>query len=123
MIQYLVDALPFLLLGVSETVLAMYFVFYSVNGFFQHCNIKLRLGFLNYLVSGPELHRWHHSKHTAESNHNYGNNLIVWDLVFGSWYLPRDRAVDELGLINRNYPMDFKSQMLTPFSKGLDKAG
>jgi ornithine lipid hydroxylase len=122
LIQYLVDALPFLVLGVSEDVLAMYFVFYSINGFFQHCNIKLRLGFLNYIVSGPELHRWHHSKLTAESNNNYGNNLIFWDLVFGSWFLPRDRRVDELGLVNRSYPMDFTSQMFTPFSRGLDKA-
>ena len=100
----------------------MYFVFYAINGFFQHCNIKLHLGPLNYLISGPELHRWHHSVLVAESNNNYGNNLIVWDLIFGSWFLPRDRKVGDLGLLNRNYPTDFTGQMKSPFCKGLDKA-
>ncbi|MCH2107054.1 MAG: sterol desaturase family protein, partial [Planctomycetes bacterium] len=119
--QYIFDAMPFVLLGVSEEVLALYFVFYAVNGFFQHCNIDVRLGVLNYVVSGPELHRWHHSIHPEESNQNYGNNLIVWDLVFGSYFLPRDRVVGELGLINRSYPLSFVKQMGSPFIPKLDK--
>ncbi|MEQ8288140.1 MAG: sterol desaturase family protein [Gammaproteobacteria bacterium] len=121
-LQFLFDSLPFIVLGVSDQVLGMYFVFYSVNGFFQHCNIELRLGYLNYFISGPELHRWHHSRKAEESNNNYGNNLIVWDLLFGSWFLPRDCLVQELGLINRHYPMSFAHQMGTPFQKGLDKS-
>ena len=120
-LQFLFDAAPFILLGVSEEVLALYFVFYALNGFIQHCNIQLRLGWLNYLVSGPELHRWHHSWEIRESNRNYGNNLIVWDLLFGSFFLPRDREVDRLGLKNRDYPKGFLVQMKTPFHKGLDK--
>ena len=122
-LQYVFDALPFILLGVSPAVLAMYFVFYAVNGFFQHCNIVMRLGLLNYLISGPELHRWHHSVKIEESNNNYGNNLIVWDLIFGTWYLPKSRQVDKLGLVNRNYPSSFLAQMKAPFIKGLDKLG
>ncbi|MEE9595709.1 MAG: sterol desaturase family protein [Acidiferrobacterales bacterium] len=120
-VQYLVDALPFIVVGVSEEVLAGYLIFYAVNGFFQHSNVDARYGILNYVVSGAELHRWHHSKLTEESNHNYGNNLIVWDLVFGSWFLPTDRRVGDLGLYNRQYPLDFLSQMATPFTPGLDK--
>jgi sterol desaturase/sphingolipid hydroxylase (fatty acid hydroxylase superfamily) len=120
-IQYLFDALPFIILGVSEEVLALYFVFYGINGFFQHCNIELRLGWLNYVVSGPELHRWHHSRKTRESNSNYGNNLIVWDIIFRTYFLPKDQMVGDLGLLNPNYPLGFLSQMKTPFIKGIDK--
>ena len=116
------DALPFVVLGVSPEVLALYFVFYGLNGFFQHCNIEMRMGFLNYIISGPELHRWHHSKFGEESNNNYGNNLIIWDLLFGTWFLPSDREVGDLGLINRNYPLGFMHQLGTPFVGGLDKA-
>jgi len=119
--QYLLDALPFIILGVSEEVLALYFVFYAVNGFFQHCNIDVRLGILNYLISGPELHRWHHSIKVKESNQNYGNNLIVWDLLFGSYFLPKNHLVGELGLINRLYPQEFLPQMKAPFINKLDK--
>ncbi len=119
-LQFLCDALPFLLLGVSEQVLALYFVFYAVNGFFQHSNCDIALGPLNWLISGPELHRWHHSVETAESNHNYGNNLIVWDLLFGTFFLPRDRAVGQLGLVNRDYPRGFLGQLRGPFVRGLE---
>ncbi len=120
-LQYMLDMLPFILVGVSEEVLALYFVFYAVNGFFQHSNVDARYGLLNYVISGAELHRWHHSMVIEESNRNYGNNLILWDLLFGSWFLPKDRRVGDLGLVNRGYPLDFGSQMKTPFSAGLDK--
>ena len=106
-LQFLLDALPFILVGVSQEVLAAYFIFYAVNGFFQHSNVDARYGVLNYVVSGAELHRWHHSRLPHESNQNYGNNRIVWDLVFGSWFLPKRRRVGELGLLNRDYPLDF----------------
>ena len=119
--QYLFDALPFVLIAVSTEVLAAYLVFYAVNGFYQHSNCEVRLGPLNYIVSGPELHRWHHSELIEESDNNYGNNLIIWDVLFRTRFLPKDREVGTLGLINRNYPTGFVEQMRTPFVKGLDK--
>lgn len=115
-LQFLLDALPFIVLAVSEEVLALYFVFYAVNGFLQHCNINLELGFLNYIISGPQLHRWHHSARPVEANSNYGNNIILWDLLFGTYYLPSQNKVGELGLHNRSYPESFSSQMLTPLT-------
>lgn len=120
--QFCVDTLPFILLGVGDGVLAAYFAFYAVNGFFQHSNCDVRLGWLNYLISGPELHRWHHSELPAESDHNFGNNLIVWDVLFATRYLPADSEVGSLGLLNRNYPLGFVAQMRTPLVRGLDKA-
>jgi sterol desaturase/sphingolipid hydroxylase (fatty acid hydroxylase superfamily) len=119
-IQYVADALPFALLGVSEYTLAVYFVFYALNGFFQHSNCQVRLGPLNYIVSGPELHRWHHSHVVQESDTNFGNNLIVWDTLFGTFFLPKDRDVGQLGLLNRQYPTGFLDQMKTPFIRGLE---
>jgi len=115
-LQFLLDTLPFILLGVTGEVIAIYFVFYAVNGFFQHSNIKLRYGLLNYVISGAELHRWHHSCLPEQSNRNFGNNVIVWDLLFGTRFLPADRVVGELGLKNREYPDRFVDQMLTPFT-------
>ena len=114
-IQYLADALPFIVLGVTQPVLAVYFVFFAINGFFQHSNCSVRLGPLNYIVSGPELHRWHHSQRAAESDTNFGNNLIIWDLLFGTRFLPADREVGPLGLRNRTYPLDFLAQLTSPF--------
>ena len=115
--QYFFDALPFALVGVAGEVLAAYFVFYAINGFYQHSNCLVRLGPLNYLIAGPELHRWHHSELPEESNHNFGNNLIIWDLIFGTRFLPATHEVGALGLVDRNYPMGFWAQMRSPFAR------
>ncbi len=120
-LQYVFDTLPFVVLAVAEPVLLSYFVFYAVNGFFQHSNCHIRLGPLNWVVSGPELHRWHHSRVIGESDQNFGNNLIIWDIIFGTRFLPDDRVVGELGLLNRSYPTSFVDQMTSVFVPGLDK--
>ena len=119
-LQYAVDTLPFALIAVSHEVLAAYFVFYALNGFFQHSNCRVRLGPLNYIVSGPELHRWHHSRIVQESDRNFGNNLIVWDILFGTRFLPKSRDVGPLGLLNPKYPRGFFAQMRTPFIRGVE---
>lgn len=116
-LQFLCDSLPFIILGIGPDVLAYYFVVYATSGFFQHSNADLRLGWLNYLVSGPELHRWHHSQLVEESNHNYAHTLIVWDLLFGTYYRPRDAEVGRLGLIEQDYPARFAGQLLAPFRR------
>ena len=51
----------------------------------------------------------------SESNSNFGNNIIVWDILFRPRFFPVDREVAELGLERRGYPQDFISQMATPF--------
>lgn len=114
-LQFVFDALPFIVLGVSPEVLSAYFVFYAINGFFQHSNCSVRLGWLNTIIAGPELHRWHHSKVVIESDRNFGNNLIIWDAIFQTKYFPSDEEVGQLGLQEPDYPADFIHQLAAPF--------
>ncbi len=116
-LQMMMDSLPFLLMGVNEKVLALYYLAYATNGFFQHCNIQLRFGILNYLLGTAELHRWHHSRLPEESNANYGNNVIIWDMLFGTWFLPKDRNINVLGLLDADYPKTFFGLLLAPFRR------
>lgn len=111
------ESIPFILLGTNIECLALYVTFNSIHGSFQHGNVKVRLGPLNYFFSMAELHRWHHSKIVEESDHNFGNNLAIWDLVFGTWYLPKDREVGPLGLLNQEYPETFLKQLAAPFHR------
>ena len=115
--QMVLDSLPFVLMAVDPTVLSLYYVAYASNGFFQHCNIDVRYGVLNYIVGSAETHRWHHSRIPRESNANYGNTVIVWDLVFGTWFLPTERAVQSLGLQDPRYPTSFWALMRAPFTR------
>jgi len=115
-LQFFCDSLPFILVGIGPTVLGYYFVFYAMSGLLQHSNCDVRLGWLNYLVSGPEVHRWHHSQRPAESNHNFAHSFVVWDLLFGTYYRPLGRHVGDLGLADRHgYPARFVPQLLAPF--------
>ena len=116
-LQMSLDSLPFLLMRVDPRVLALYYLAYATNGFFQHCNITLHYGPLNYIVGSAETHRWHHSRLPRESNANYGNTVIVWDVVFGTWYLPRDREVAALGLEDVGYPKSFLRLLTAPFTR------
>lgn len=115
-----------ILLGVSGEVLALYLAVTAVCGFTQHCNIDLKLGPLYWIFNVGELHRWHHSQAIAESDHNYGNNLIVYDRLFGTVYHPEaggeQRGVGPIGLLNPDYPKTYWGQFCAPFRRGqLDK--
>lgn len=110
------EVVPFILLGTNIETIALYFTFNTIHGFFQHSNIQLRLGWLNYVFSLPELHRWHHSKKIEESDRNFGNNLIIWDLVFGTYFNPKECEVEEIGLLNTEYPKGYMQQLAAPFA-------
>lgn len=114
------------LLGADGLVLAMYLGVTAVCGFSQHCNIDLKLGPFYWFFNVVDLHRWHHSKNVEESDNNYGNNLIVYDRLFGTYYHPErqepePREVESIGLLNPNYPQNYLGQLAAPFENGLDK--
>ena len=114
-LHFACDTVPFLLLGVAPEVLGGYFLLYAVNGFFQHSNLRLRYGWLNYVAGSAETHRWHHAREPRTAYCNFGNTTIVWDLLFGTWYLPRTGPVDDIGIMDRAYPPGFWGQMWAPF--------
>jgi sterol desaturase/sphingolipid hydroxylase (fatty acid hydroxylase superfamily) len=60
----------------------------SMWSFFIHANLRWRLGPLEYLVSSPAFHHWHHTLEDHK-DHNYSSMLPFMDQAFGSFYLPR----------------------------------
>jgi sterol desaturase/sphingolipid hydroxylase (fatty acid hydroxylase superfamily) len=118
LIGYSVQTSTLLLLGAGPEVVGYCGLFFAVNGLFQHCNIDVRLGPLNYIFSMAEPHRWHHSRDVHTANHNFGGDLIIWDHVFGTWFLPRDRRPDpdDVGFDGMpNFPRTWWGQVLSPF--------
>jgi len=108
--------IPLVALGAGPEIFALWNLFSAVHGIFQHGNLKLRLGPLNWIFSMAELHRWHHSRLLEESNTNYGQNLALWDVVFGTRYLPSDREPPaDIGLTGPvAFPMTFWAQVMAP---------
>ena len=120
-IKHIIDTMPFVVMAVASEVIFGQFVIIAITGFFQHSNCRVKLGPLNYVVNGPELHRWHHSEFVEESDSNFGTVLIIWDVIFKTRFLPQSRDVGPIGLVNRSYPMGYLRQMVAPFIRDLDK--
>jgi sterol desaturase/sphingolipid hydroxylase (fatty acid hydroxylase superfamily) len=107
--------IPLVLLGADPEVLALVSVFNALLGMLQHSNIDMHTGAFGWIVSTPELHRWHHSTDLRESGSNFGTDLAVWDIVFGTRFLPRDRQPVAVGLPGTRIPTNYWQQLAVPF--------
>ena len=68
-------------------------LFGIVWGFFIHANLRWRLGPLEWLISTPAYHHWHHTK-SGPINRNYSATFPWLDRVFGTLYLPKELPSD-----------------------------
>jgi sterol desaturase/sphingolipid hydroxylase (fatty acid hydroxylase superfamily) len=67
----------------------------NVYGDLSHCGGDMKGGWLNYFFNTPEVHRWHHSAEFPDDQRfrygcNFGVGVSFWDVIFGTFYLPRD---------------------------------
>ena len=68
-----------------------------------HSNLNVRIGPLIYLLVGPEMHRWHHSTDPTMQRQNFGNNLSLFDWIFGTAVVP-DAPPRAFGTSDDDYP-------------------
>jgi sterol desaturase/sphingolipid hydroxylase (fatty acid hydroxylase superfamily) len=101
-------------IGAPVIVLLWVSAFTAFVGILTHCNIEMRFGPLSYIFNTPELHRWHHSMVPDEGNTNYGENLMAFDQVFGTFFNPPRRPPVKIG-IPGPMPADFLGQLGHPF--------
>ncbi len=113
-VEYLFDIFMFIAIGAEIEIIYLYYIYFAINGFFQHSNTKVELGLFNKVIASAELHRLHHDIDPKEANHNFGNNTILWDIVFKTYKSP-DLSVGALGVIDRYEPKSLGQQFLHPF--------
>lgn len=115
-IKSMVFSAPLLALAGAPKFVVEYFgAITAYIGFLTHCNIQMRFGWLNYIFNTPALHRWHHSMDLREGNKNYGENLILWDLIFGTFYDDSNRRPPVNIGIKDGMPKSFWGQCIEPF--------
>jgi sterol desaturase/sphingolipid hydroxylase (fatty acid hydroxylase superfamily) len=110
---------PSFLLGISQEAVFVFNLILGVQGLFSHFNVDIRVGPLNYLLVGTELHRRHHSANLAEAG-NYGAVTPFWDLVFGSFSYSAGRQPEKLGIADDEpYPSsnNYLACLVMPFAK------
>ena len=83
------------LLGAPPVAVLWYEVMLSACALFNHANWAIAPTFdrwLRCVVVTPDMHRIHHSVLVHETNSNYGNSIVLWDRLVGSY-----RAQPEAG--------------------------
>ncbi len=106
--------LPLIALGASMEVVMWLGAVTAFIGMLTHCNVEMRFGPISWIFNTPELHRWHHSKRLREGNMNYGENVMCWDFVFGTYFNEDRRPPKNIG-ITTHMPDTFKEQIVWPF--------
>jgi len=92
MINQTIEYAPFLLLGASPDLWLIKGVIDATWGMYIHSNIDVRSGWLQKVINGPEMHRWHHAGNVEKGGFNFGTKLAIWDWMFGTAYLPKEKV-------------------------------
>lgn len=103
-------------LGLPTSAVALGLVVYAAFATLGHSNLRLRLGFAEWLFVTPRLHRLHHVPDSSSSN--FGTVFSLWDRIGGS-LLRRDTGPEvRLGVPGEldSYPQGWWPQLREPFA-------
>ena len=117
LLQGLIRIPLFYILGFSSETLFTATAIMGLQGVISHCNVDLRAGWFNYVFTGAELHRYHHSADVSEGR-NYAVTLSILDVVFGTFVYRPHELPERLGVAEpASYPRSsqFWRVMLIPF--------
>ena len=73
------------LIGLDPTIIAVVGVISTLWGIVGHTQIIDKLGPLEWIFNTPSHHRVHHGSNEQYIDKNYGNLLIIWDKMFGTF--------------------------------------
>ncbi len=116
-VSRLIVAVPLVALGFNTSVVALYAPFTTFYAILIHANLDWDYGPLRFAIASPAFHRWHHSSAGEGQNRNFSGGLPLWDIVFGTFHMPRGQAPRAFG-VGDEVPESFSGQMLAPFRGG-----
>ncbi len=86
----------------------------AVLGLAAHANVRWKLRPFHRIVMTPEFHHWHHANYPESIHTNYSVFLPIWDIIWGTYYMPKDRRPEIYGN-DDPIPPSMPGQMLYPF--------
>ncbi len=107
-----------LLAGFSPSALVWLAPFNIFHSAFVHANLNWTLGPFRYVLATPVFHRWHHTSPERGGDRNFAGTFPVWDLLFGTWFMPAGRLPDDYGIVEQaSFPREFIGQLAYPFRR------
>jgi sterol desaturase/sphingolipid hydroxylase (fatty acid hydroxylase superfamily) len=99
--------------GFDPTLTGVLAVVNIVTGLFLHANVSWRWRPLHRVVATPEFHHWHHANEADAHCSNYSGFLPMWDLVFGTFYVPSNKRPLRYG-VDDPIPDGLIAQLVAP---------
>jgi sterol desaturase/sphingolipid hydroxylase (fatty acid hydroxylase superfamily) len=121
-VDKLAPAVLILFLGFDPTVTAGVAGFLTFYAIFLHADVDWDFGPLRSVVATPVFHRWHHSKDPQAIDKNFAGLLPLWDILFGTYYMPRDRLPQDFGA-TEPVPTGYFGQLWHPFAGWFKRKG
>ncbi|MDX2193995.1 MAG: sterol desaturase family protein [Gemmatimonadales bacterium] len=103
LVNQTIEYAPMILLGASPEVPVIKGAISAVWGMWIHSNLDVRMGKLQYVINGPEMHRWHHADDPEAYDTNFSTKFAFWDWMFGTAYFP-DPAAKKAQAYGLGYP-------------------
>jgi sterol desaturase/sphingolipid hydroxylase (fatty acid hydroxylase superfamily) len=96
---------PFaLLLRVPVEILVVVAPLRALAVALAHTNIRASYGFLSLVITGPQYHRIHHSRHPEHVDKNLAELFPIWDVIFGTVWRPKPDEYPATGLGDGDTP-------------------
>jgi len=73
------------LIGFNAGMITAILLIHGLYPFFIHTRLIGKLGILEYILVTPSHHRVHHASNEKYLDKNYGDVLIIWDKLFGTF--------------------------------------
>jgi sterol desaturase/sphingolipid hydroxylase (fatty acid hydroxylase superfamily) len=106
-----------LLAGISPEVMVVVGPFTIAYSAFVHANLDWTLGPFKYVLASPVFHRWHHTAADAGGETNFSSTFPIFDLMFGTFYMPEGKLPEAYGIDDKEFPGGFGEQLLYPFRR------
>tara|TARA_Y100000588_G_scaffold370450_1_gene440630 strand:- start:218 stop:1180 length:963 start_codon:yes stop_codon:yes gene_type:complete len=91
--------IPAALLGIETEIFIVLAPIHLFMQFWYHTRLIGKMGFLEYIIVTPSHHRVHHAINPEYLDKNYGQILIIWDKLFGSFQLELDHVKPVYGTL------------------------
>ncbi|GAB3247251.1 sterol desaturase family protein [Larkinella harenae] len=80
------------LIGFPADMITALLLLHGLYPFFIHTRTIGKLGWLEYILVTPSHHRVHHASNPEYLDKNYGDVLIIWDKLFGTFIEEKEEA-------------------------------
>lgn len=118
LINQTVEFLPIIILGASPVIPVAKGAVDAIWGMYIHSNIDVKSGYLQRIINGPEMHRWHHSDRVISIyKRNFSTKLAIWDWMFKTAYKPESCKPEYYGLSDVDFPKNYLMQQIFAFRK------